>query len=493
MTSNAYASVVAIGVDAAEASLVRRLIAQGKMPALASLLKEGRWLRVHSPAGIGSGSVWPTFMTGSEPGVHGIYSEWSWQPETMNLTRYDGRSLQPFWKSLARQNISVGILDVPFAHPLGLPQGFEVLEWWAHDATVAGLRVGPKEIVSLVKDSPAHPLSATRFVNTTPDAEVDLEALAKACIEGVRLRSDLARQLIKQTRPRLSLVVFPEIHHAGHLMWHTAERDDSLYADQKENGDAGRLLERVYGALDEHIGRLIEVVGDDSVMIFALHGMRAGRGLPTFLGPWLCERGFSSLESWGSQSWPKRAQSLLAATKRHTPDYIKQRYYKLTPAAATQKLARPFMWPLYDWKTTRAFSLPTDQNGWIRINLAGREAEGIVSAESYDKICRELEKLLLGLITDDGSPLVRDITRTATDSEGALRNPLPDLVVHWDDAAFASPLKIKGSKIKSELVGKKLTGQHAANGFCIYRGSCDLTTDEVAASDLGQLMTASLL
>ncbi|HEY3024697.1 MAG TPA: alkaline phosphatase family protein [Pyrinomonadaceae bacterium] len=87
--------VLAIGLDAAEPALIRRLIAQDEMPALKSLLAEGRWLRVQSPAHIGSGTVWPAFMTGKEPSGHGVYGEWCWQPETMSLFRFDGRILKP--------------------------------------------------------------------------------------------------------------------------------------------------------------------------------------------------------------------------------------------------------------------------------------------------------------------------------------------------------------------------------------------------------------
>jgi len=60
------ANVLAIGIDAAESTLVRQLIEQDELPALKSLLADGRWLRVQSPAHIGSGAVWPTFMTGAE-------------------------------------------------------------------------------------------------------------------------------------------------------------------------------------------------------------------------------------------------------------------------------------------------------------------------------------------------------------------------------------------------------------------------------------------
>jgi predicted AlkP superfamily phosphohydrolase/phosphomutase len=488
--------VLAIGIDAAEASLVKQLIEQDEMPALKSLLEGGRWLRVQSPANIGSGAVWPTFITGGEPTTHGVYSEWSWRPDTMSLNRYHGRHLTPFWQPLAQQGIPVGVFDVPFALPVGVSKGFEVCEWWAHDSTGAGPQIGPDKILSLVKQAPVHPLSANRFVSTTPDSKSDLKELSAACLAGARLRGTLAQLLIRETKPLLSLIVFPEIHHASHQLWHTIEPNHQIYSGRELNG--GRtsepLLKDVYSAVDQQIAGLIEVAGSGAtVMVFALHGMRPALGFPAFLGPLLTERGFSRLASWSSQSWTKRALSLLAATKRHTPEGLKNLYYKLTPTAAIHELARPTMLPVYDWENTRAFSLPTDQYGWIRINLIGREAQGSVPLDQYNETCAQLEKLLHGLANENGQSLVQDVMRTAPNVESAPANPLPDLVVHWEDAAFASPLKIKDSKVQAEPVGKKSTGQHASEGFCIYRGSQNWGLEEVvAAQDLGRLITASL-
>lgn len=493
MSSAGGPKVLAIGIDAAEATLVRQLIDQGELPALCSLLKDGQWLRVASPAHIGSGAVWPTFMMGVEPTTHGMYSEWSWIPEAMGLTRYHGRNLTPFWKSLAQQDVSIGVFDVPFALPVGVSRGFEVCEWWAHDATGAGLQAGPNQILALVKQAPTHPLSANRFVDTTPDNLTNLKELTAACVEGVRLRGALARRLIRETQPDLSLMVFPEIHHAGHQMWHTIEPLHQFYDGRKINGDRSPLLKDAYREVDQQIAGLLKLAASDAaIMVFALHGMRPAFGFPSFLGPLLCERGFSHLESWTSQTWNRRALSLLASAKRTTPDSLKNLYYKLTPTATTHKLARPTMLPVYDWKTTRAFSLPTDQYGWIRVNLAGREAQGIVSVDQYDETCGQLENMLLALTTENGESLVRDITRTAGSAASALSNPLPDLVVHWEDAAFSSPLRIKNSKVRAEPVGKKSTGQHASEGFCIYRGNPGWDGDVVAAEDLSRLMTARL-
>ena len=177
MSTRRGSSVLAIGIDAAESTLVRQLIEQNEMPAFKALLDGGQWLRVQSPAHIGSGTVWPTFITGVEPTIHGVYSEWGWQPGVMGLSRYHGRHLIPFWKRQAEQDIRIGTFDIPFAQPVGLSEGFEVSEWWAHDSTSTGLQIGPTQVASIVKSSPAHPLSANRFVNTTPNSESDLKAL----------------------------------------------------------------------------------------------------------------------------------------------------------------------------------------------------------------------------------------------------------------------------------------------------------------------------
>jgi predicted AlkP superfamily phosphohydrolase/phosphomutase len=498
LMSSSNGSILAIGIDAAESTLVRRLIEFGELPVLGSLLedhKSGRWLSVKSPAHIGSGAVWPTFITGEEPVSHGVYSEWSWRPEMMSLCRYHGRHLEPFWKSFALQGIPVGVFDVPFALPVGLKEGFEVSEWWAHDSTGAGTQAGPDEILALVKRTGTHPLAANRFVDTTPDNQSDLKELTRACVEGVRLRGLLAQRLIRECRPRLSLMVFPEIHHASHQMWHTIQRNHEVYNGRRlcDGQPPDPLLKDVYREVDCQIGKIVETAGNGTVIVFALHGMRPALGFPAFLGPLLTERGFSRLASWRSQSWSRRAQSLLAATKRRTPDQLKQLYYRSMPTVATHMLARPTMIPVYDWQNTRAFALPTDQYGWIRINLMGRELQGSVSLDEYNETCQQLEVLLTALANEDGEPLVESVTRTAASEAAALGNPLPDLVVHWQFAAFASPLKIRDSKVQVEPVSKKSTGQHASEGFCIYRGNFDWGSESVvAAKELGQLIEREL-
>lgn len=497
MSQKRDAKVLAIAIDAAEPKLIREMIEQDELPVLKSLLAEGKSVEVKAPADVGSGAIWPTFITGEDPSVHGIYGEWCWQAGSMSLTRYLGRDLVPFWAALAGAGSTVGIFDLPFMPMVGLRDGFEISEWAPHDVIEGRLRAAPENIAALLANSPAHPLSCGSLGSAGPDNTESLGSLAAGCLEGTKTRGQLAQKLLQETRPDFALITFTEIHRGAHFLWHTVEPEHEVYkkAEFANSKSVKPTLKDIYREVDRQIGELLKTVDEKtSVFVFSLHGMRPAHGSPAFLGPLLCELGFARVADWARKSWIERATAVMAAVKRHTPKALKKIYYKTLPATTTQRLARPTMLPAYDWSQTRAFSLPTDQHGWIRVNLRGREAEGIVSAEEYDEVCEQLEQSLRGLTTVAGKPLVRDVIRAAKRAEDALVHRIPDLIVHWSNAIFASPLRIKGTAIEPEAVVSKYTGQHALEGFCIFKGHVDEELGGVlAAKDMGRLITKILM
>lgn len=488
--------VLAIGIDAAEPSLIQELIRNGGMPVLKSLLDNGRWLRVKSPSNVGSGSVWPSFITGLGPSVHGVYGEWCWRPETMSLARYSGRGLNPFWRDLADEGISVGLLDVPFARLVGINEGFEITEWGPHDCLDGVMQAGPDAVQSLIQRQAAHPLAVDRLDSAGPSDHGSLETISTGCLEGIRARGDLAQLLLSKTKPQFSLIVFTEIHHAAHYLWHKLEPQNRIYTNNsqfKDLVDTQPDLKQLYEEVDRQIGKLLESVDEDSrVLVFSLHGMQATHGIPAFLQPVLIESGFAKLASWKTKSSRERALALLAFVKRQTPPGLKKLYYKSVSQATAHRMAQATMLPSYDWERTCAFSLPSDQHGWIRINLSGREVQGRVPPEQYERQCDELEALLTGLQDEGGNPLVRRIIRTAPGGKEALSNRLPDIIAHWNDAAFASSLRIKGFEIDTAAIGTKFTGQHQLEGFCIAQVADEPAGDQIQATEFGGLIASWL-
>lgn len=488
MNSSKGPRVLAIGLDATEPTLIKQMIDDGSMPGLASLMKEGRWLSLKAPAHIGSASVWPTFATGTLPAQHGIYSEWNWRPSEMELERYHGRDLVPFWKTLDDIGIPVGILDAPLTTTVGLKAGFEVSEWWSHDLVLGRPQFGGDGVERVLNEHPTHPFVLDPQDSVQPNDPDGLRRLTASCIEGIRMRSSLAQRLINNSHPEFALVVFPEAHHAGHQMWHTAVPDHPLYAGQRLFS-AEPLLKHVYQEIDRQIAALVEEVGREAIVIvFSLHGMKAAFGFPEFLPQLLCAKGVSQVVTWKSQSWSERKRHLVTTAKKIAPRQVRQLYYKMAPRTAVKRFARSTMIPVYDWKKTRAFSSPSDQYGWIRINLEGREAKGTVPVNRYEETCDELELMLRQLKDLDGQPLVDQVVRDSVNGT-RMCHRIPDLIAHWTDAAFSPNLRIEGTDFAPGLLGAR-TGQHALTGFCVIRGATEESLgSSIRAEEMAGLIT----
>lgn len=497
MTRDNGSPLLAIGIDSADSMLVRRMIEQQEMPSLKSLLEGGKWISIQSPARIGTTAVWPTFMTGEDPEVHGIYSESCWEPATMRLSPFTGREIKPFWQALAEAGKTVGILAIPFMPFVGLSDGFEVSEsdpylFPAVDEQSGSTGVAGWATKKMVRDA----LSHGHISVSGPDDFRNLQKLASDSLEGIKLRGKLAERLLKETRPDISIIVFTEAHESAHCLWQTVEPKHPLYSGDIFNEVASirPTLKNIYQEVDRQIGRLVQAVGADAkILVFSLHGMEPSLAVPAFLAGVLCEMGFSRLADSKNLSWTERAVGLIRAVKRRTPNGLKKFYFKALPRATIVRWAQTTMLPQYDWSQTRAFSLVNEQHGSIRVNLIGREAKGIVPVEEYEETCRQVEKALRALRTKDGKPIARDVIRPAKTTEQALKQRLPDLVVPWEDVAFRSPVRIEGSASEFFPEGRRYLGQHTPEGFCILKGSHDLEVDHVLPSkDLGRLMTSML-
>jgi predicted AlkP superfamily phosphohydrolase/phosphomutase len=486
MDQNKSAPVLAIAIESAEHSLVRRMIEQDELPVMKSLLSAGRWIHLESPAAIGTSSVWPTFMTGEEPQVHGIYSEWCWEPSTMNISVLDGGGVEPFWKALADAGKSVGILAIPFMPFVGISDGFEISE--SEPLFGPDHQRPPHVNAEVAREALTH----GRVSVSGPEDFQNLQKLASDSFEGIKLRGKLAGELLARTRPDLSVIVFTETHESGHCLWQTVEPEHPLFHEDFLNrlNDIRPTLKTIYQEVDRQIGKLIDTVGQEaSVLVFALHGLRPARGVPTFLAPLMSEAGFSPLAKLDKQSLTERAMRLAATVKRRTPAGLKKLYYRTLPRSTVLKLASPTLLPQYDWSQTRAFSLVTEQHGSIRINLIGREAKGIVPVDEYARVCGEVEQWLHTLRTIDGKRLAKKVIRMAESGEQALEWRIPDVIVHWEDVAFRSPLQIEGSPLKFFPDGNRYLSQHTSEGFCILKDGNDPGVDEVMPiKDLGRLI-----
>ncbi len=481
MNPSGAGRVLAVGMDAAESSLVERMARAGELPTLGALLERGTWRRVTSSAGYSSGAVWPDFWSGEDACDHGLYGLWNWDPATMGMRYSDPEGKRAFWQDLVGAGRTVGVLDVPFAPFVGVERGFELAEWGPHDRVQGRLRVSPAEVSGTVRQIPAHPFADALAVPPQQPDQVD--RFMQQCLSGVRDRGELASRLIEQTHPDVTVVVVPESHHGGHVLWHTVEPGLPMYADLPPVAYPGPTLRDVYREIDRQIGRLLEASGPDTaVLVFALHGMEPARGVPSVLEPLLEQLDLAALAEEA-----EGRRSLLSSLKARVPGPVRDLYRRSVPLSRRSQWGRSGVLASYDWARTRAFALPIEHEGHIRVNLAGREAEGIVAPEDYDATCDRIERALRDLTTADGRPVTRTVIRPPRGSHPA---GLPDLVVHWEPAAFESPVTVGDTQVG--CIRREQTGQHALDGFCITAGPGVGADDgDIAAADLHLLIAGT--
>jgi hypothetical protein len=117
------------------------------------------------------------------------------------------------------------------------------------------------------------------------------------------------------------------------------------------------------------------------------------------------------------------------------------------------------------WPAMTAFAVPSFYDGRVRINLAGREANGIVPREDYERVCSGIVALLReckDAIT--GQPAVKDVSLSEGDPL-ALSGWESDIYVYWR----STPLGLVHPKHgKIGPVPFRRTGGHSGERGFLY-------------------------
>ena len=122
-------------------------------------------------------------------------------------------------------------------------------------------------------------------------------------------------------------------------------------------------------------------------------------------------------------------------------------------------------WASFDWAATRAFALPWTMDGYLRVNLRGREPHGIVEpGAERTALLDEIETMLGELkIAGTDKPAVRRIVRAQEMFAGRASAELPDLMVLWDNGAPIEAIESpRLGRIRNRDIGPR--GSHTDRG-----------------------------
>ncbi|HJU66495.1 MAG TPA: alkaline phosphatase family protein [Gemmatimonadaceae bacterium] len=464
--------VIAIGVDAAELSLIDRWCNEGQLPALQALRARGSWGVVESSADLYAGAVWPTFYSACEAPWHGIYHNKLWRSEHMRCEAPTDawRTQRPFWEHLDRTRFRMAIVDVPFV--LGdfrpLP-GLMVGGWQSHDVREQGSY--PSELWTELQRT--HGASAMPPEYYGAQSAALQQRTADALVRAARQLNQLSAALLAREPWTLFLTVFGATHRAGHYLWDFSQIDAARLSD-RERRDLQGALQRVYRECDQGVGELVSRAPDDArILVFALHGMGKNNG-------WAdrCPDILFRILTRDSGTKPKRG--LIYRVKKALPWRMVREVTTRLPHAVQHRLISIWSARMFDWRTTRAFPLPMDSAGFVRINKKGREPEGIVEpGPEYDALCEELGNAFLTFRdAHSGAPIVREVVRAdrVAPATAPYRESLPDLLILWNDVSAIDCRAIRSDRYgevrweAGTTLPSGRSGNHLSRGWWMAAG-----------------------
>ncbi len=473
--------VLLIGLDAGDRELIEQWEQEGLLPTISRLKAEGTWARLQTTADVVHVSAWPSIFTGTTPDKHGLYHAYVMQAghQAPVRPRPDLCPVPFLWKLLSDQGKRTVVMDAFLTCPLHGLNGAQIVDWgtWTSfwQPTVLPAELG-KEIATRFGPYPAEN-HADIGMTPPPDHQGFRDRLLKA----VAKKAEVVKWLMATQEWDFFLAVFGECHAAGHYFWHF--HDPSYVAHPETCPQVlASALRDVYQALDRAIATILDNVDDDTTVCLV-----SGDGMgPNYSGSHILGHLLERMrllndpgDGPGGAGAARAKRDLLGSLRNLIPTSARAAISRtLLPRSVNERLSLRWKTAGIAWDRTRAFLIENANEGFFRINLAGREPEGTVQpGEDYRQLCDALHAASSGMVNPaNGRRAVHAVYRTDELYRGPCRANMPDVIVTWDpEARVTTELATERyGVLRSEQPGYAVTpyytGNHRPNAFAALIG-----------------------
>jgi len=410
--------------DSASVALLERMLAQGRLPALAALRERGVWHELDTPATHFAAGAFHTLYSGTELADHGLFYPFQWSAGDQRVrytTAFDAPP--PIWERLPGAR-TLALDPYESRPPRTPPTGTVVSGWQFTDRVVLNRWSSPRHMSGMLERLFGPPASVEEVFGQS--SARDLLTLRRDLVAASGRAADAADLLLAQADLDLAWLTFSAAHVAGHQFWDLSQVDGTL--DDATRRVLGGTLEDVYQSVDAGFGRVLAALPEGAdVIVTSPVGMDVNTSradlLPEMLDAVLTGR--PREHSSAGAVWKLRAA---------LPTGLRSRIAAALPDRVALALTARLESRGYDWSTTHAFAHPADNQGYIRLNLRGRERDGMIDPDDADAL---MDVIAAGLTTfrdPDGTPAVAAVERIAKSFDaGVHADRLPDLIVRWSD------------------------------------------------------------
>ncbi|MCC6850536.1 MAG: alkaline phosphatase family protein [Deltaproteobacteria bacterium] len=477
--------IAIIGLDGATWDLAGPFCEDGDMPVLAEVRRRGAHGVLRSTTPPVTFPAWSSFMTGTNPGKHGIFDFTRRVPGTYEVAFVGSRDrrVPTIWRLLSDEGRRVAVIGVPTTYPPEPVNGIMVGGFDSPVATgIDGSFVHPRELYAEMTRA-VGPYAVTDFQELTIGPGWHADVLPKI-LAAVDRKRDLARWVLRRERWDCFMMLFGEADTASHHFWMFADPASPRF-DAEGARRFGGALRDVYRRLDAALGAILAELPPDAVVLVASdHGFGGAGTVAVHLNRWLADHGWLAFRAGRRGLGARAARVVRRAALAFLPRGAQERLVRRGGRALARRLEGWSRFGAIDMARTRAFSEELNYAPSVWLNVRGRDPDGTIApGAEYDAAVESLRAALLAWRhPETGAAIVADVHRRDELYAGPFVEAAPDLVLELAlDGGYSHPClptrpgearSVRRLAVREHVAGKGggMNGSHRPQGLWALAG-----------------------
>ncbi|MDP6048478.1 MAG: alkaline phosphatase family protein [Candidatus Bathyarchaeota archaeon] len=438
---------VVIGIDGATFDIIRPLISEGRLPHISKLIAGGVHGVLQSTIPPSSIPAWPSFLTGMNPGKHGVYDFLKKVPGKYIGALSTSKDLKSptVYDILGKGGKTSVVINVTGTYPPKVVRGCLI----SGLLTPQGVNYVYPEILKEELDEMGYK------VYTDIGGYVRSEKIYQELLDLEIKRKEIALSLMNIFNWEFFMLTIVGSDTIQHKLWGDKDKIDDYYYE-----------------VDKIVGEVLDKVEDDpNIIIMSDHGFGSSENT-FYINKWLEEIGLLSTETTDYESTTSykirnlrkkesgisETFSKFGMTKRSLRFIKRMPGYNLIkkwmPSLVTKMYSKiPTDTVAIDWENTKA----AVASNWLRnimINMRGREPLGIVEPWEYEILREEIISKLQKLKNPEtNEEIIEKVYKREELYSGPYVDDAPDIV-----------LSLKGKyKVSNSLTAEKVFGVNSGN------------------------------
>ncbi|UCD03894.1 MAG: alkaline phosphatase family protein [Candidatus Woesearchaeota archaeon] len=478
--------VFVLGVDGGTFDIVRPWALKGELPTFKKLIDSGISGDLESTIPPLTGPAWISFATGKNPGKHGCFDfmkrkKDSYEREPIKLKDFRKYSI---WNLLSKANKRTCAINVPVTYPPQTVNGYIISG--VMTPSMDSEFTYPHSLKQEIIDK----FSGYRITAESTYQPGKEEDIIKELQNVTKNRTKLIKYMYEKEDFDFFMAVYGCSDFMSHWFWHHMDKNHPLHDPIKSKKWENAILE-YYKLLDKQLNEILSILKKDTTFfIISDHGFGPyEKGV--YINSWLIDKGYLKLKSNLSTKFKyflhKKGLNLdnmynlilktgILNTSLFNKLGFSNAMSKESERARTKILKfLSFLFLLsfkdVDWKKTKAYSI--GNYGQIYLNIKGREPEGIIKKENYNKVRNKLISDLKTIIDPKTNKHIDiEVLKKEEIYNGPHTENAPDLFFIMNNFKYIAARYFEFGS--SKLFGpphRNLSGCHRRNGMFLASNS----------------------